>query len=423
MLPPVLDLKDCELQLWQGGSLTLQSPGYALLKEHQYSFGDSARSAARLHPREVNTRYWWQLGTSPLKPALGTARHTADLAHAHLLDIHLQGGQPDKLVLAAPGTMGRNQLALLLGIIEQCPFEAVGLVNRSTAVASVQACRGPLLHLELQLHQAALTRLVVDAGTVSVDQVLPLPGCGLLHLQERLVEVIASAFIRQTRFDPRRSAATEQALYEALPGTLAKLKLANETNVELNGYRARIVAQQLSETGRRLLDSVEQVVNDSDEMVLVDPIFDLLPNIIPSIPRAKLLDDRALIDALQQQYSNGEHNIVQQQQQLHFIQNLPTLAGDDPPAASASHQRVNTDNVAPKAQPTHLLCASIARPLDTTINGSGWTLAVDAAGWKISGAVPPQVNGQIYTEGNYLAVGDQILMGNGDIAVLIEVQS
>mgnify|MGYP000084538919 CR=1 FL=1 len=83
----VLDINDSNLQLWHEGT-TVQSPGYVLFQEKEYRFGSPARAAARLQPRDINTRYWWQLSTETLQPALGPARHTGDLAHAHLSRYH-----------------------------------------------------------------------------------------------------------------------------------------------------------------------------------------------------------------------------------------------------------------------------------------------------------------------------------------------
>ena len=70
----LLDINDSNLQLWHGGA-HLQSPGYALLVDRQYRFGNPARAAARLQPRDINTRFWWQLSTETLQPAhrLGAA--------------------------------------------------------------------------------------------------------------------------------------------------------------------------------------------------------------------------------------------------------------------------------------------------------------------------------------------------------------
>src|SRR5690606_1460662 len=128
--------------------------------------------------------------------------------------------QPAEVLLAVSGSMQHQQLALLLGIMQQCPFDAVGLVNCSVALGSLYSQGGRLFHLELQLHQAVISELLEQNNAVELQRTVPLPGCGLLQLQERLVELIAATFVRQTRFDPRRKAATEQHLYDALPAAL-----------------------------------------------------------------------------------------------------------------------------------------------------------------------------------------------------------
>ena len=203
----LLDTQDANLQLWQGGQ-ALTSPGYAWLDGKDYQFGQAARASARLHPRSINTRYWWQLSVEPLQPSLGPARHTADLVHAHLKQLHAESGQPGEMLLAVSSSASRDQLALLLGIVQQCPFDAVGLVNRSVALGSAYPGSGRLFHLEIQLHQALLTELSREGGEVSVAKSTPIPGCGLLQLQERLVEQVAASFIRQTMITTPQNAMT-----------------------------------------------------------------------------------------------------------------------------------------------------------------------------------------------------------------------
>ena len=89
---------------------------------------------------------------------------------------------------------------------------------------------------------------------------------------ERLVEIIAAAFIRQTRFDPRRKAATEQQLYDAIPDTLRTLRKEGETNLEINGYRARVTRDELLGAGQRLFDGAAQNIGalENGDRVLVD---------------------------------------------------------------------------------------------------------------------------------------------------------
>ena len=75
----------------------------------------------------------------------------------------------------------------------------MGLVNRSVALASAYPGPGKLYHLEIQLHQAVISELAESNGNVELRRVFPLPGCGLLQLQERLVEIIAAAFIKSLK--------------------------------------------------------------------------------------------------------------------------------------------------------------------------------------------------------------------------------
>jgi hypothetical protein len=418
MEPALLDICDSNLQLWSGEQY-LSSPGYALLSGRDYHFGREARANARLQPRNINTRYWWQLSTEPLQPALGPARHTADLVHAHLKQLHKEAGRPAELVLAAPGSMQRDQLSLLLGIVQQCPFDAVGLVHRSVALASLYGGAGRLFHLEIQLHQALVTEIALQGGEAILERSQPLPGCGFLQLQERLVEVIAAGFIRQTRFDPRRKAATEQQLYDALPDTLRALRREGERNLEINGYRARVTRQELLGAGQRLFDGVAQTLGPAQagDRLLVDPIAALMPGLDGQCPTMIELERHQLQGALRQHLER----LVRREQSLSFITNLPCLGGDiaptplEPPAAEPA-----------PAPATHLLRGAIAEPMSAggVDLGSGWQLVAKGGSWVLRGdGPPPQVNDTDYRAGQLLGRGDRIAVEGEATALLIEVEA
>jgi hypothetical protein len=415
-MPALLDTLDSNLQLWHGEA-HVQSPGYALLEGGGYRFGSPARRAARLHPRDINTRFWWQLSTEPLQPALGPARHTADLVHAHLQALHAEGGRPDEIVLAVPGTMQRDQLSLLLGIVQQCPFDAVGLVNRSVALGSLYGGAGRLFHLEIQLHQAVIAEIEERGDAVALHRIHPLPGCGLLQLQERLVEIIAAAFIRQTRFDPRRKATTEQQLYDDLPQALRTLAGAAEVNLEVNGYRARVGAGELREAGERLFDSARQVLSAAADPghLIADPLAGLLPGIAEALPGIEVLASSRVSEAL----SGHLPRLVQRGRALDFVTALPPLRAREagprqPPMAPAREES--------PAVPTHLLADGTARPLGRSplTLAEGFELHPEAGGWVMTGA-GISVNGGAYRPGQRLAAGDRIRLPGGGECQLIEV--
>tara|TARA_R110000823_G_scaffold198080_1_gene329107 strand:- start:14179 stop:15468 length:1290 start_codon:yes stop_codon:yes gene_type:complete len=423
----LLDLSDSNLRLWHGETL-VQSPGYALLSAGGYVFGQAARAAARLRPRDTNTRYWWQLGTDPLQPALGPSRHTADLAHAHLEALHREAGEPAELILAVPGSMQREQLSLLLGIVQQCPFAAVGLLHRSVALGSL--FRAPrIAHLEIQLHQAVLSELVADGDLLSLERSLPLPGCGLLQLQERLVERIAGGFVRQTRFDPRRKAETEQQLYDALPGALRSLQSATETVFDIGGYRARITQQDLLDTGEHLFSAAAHTLERADEpcLLLADPLAGLLPGLEQALPGLKLLDDDAMRSAL----SAHQTHVMEHGEALSFVTSLPSLAGGTATARPEAHSPPQPGrNSEPTAAPTHWLIAARAQPLHPqgTRVHAHWELHRVAHGWHLRPhaggdsvvSQPPRVNGRAYQPGQSLHCGDEIQIDSQTIR-LIEV--
>lgn len=425
----LLDLNDCNLQLWHRDT-RVQSPGYALLQGRDYRFGAPARAAARLQPRDINTRYWWQLSTDVLQPALGPARHTGDLVHAHLMQLHSEAKQPGEVLLAVPGSMQHEQLALLLGIVQQCPFDAVGLVNRSVALASLYGHSERLFHLEIQLHQALVTEVSAQHDTVELQRTTSLPGCGLLQLQERLVEIIAAEFVRQTRFDPRRKAATEQQLYDALPAALRALQDRVETNIDVNGYQARISGHQLQGAGQRLFDSARAAMGSlgAGDQVIADPLAALLPGLGSAFARLDVL----AADDIQRALHAHLDALVQREQALHFVTALPRLAQKAvagaavavAPLAAIATPAPQPAPTKPASRPTHLLYRHMARPLSAagTALWDGWELYRDGGGWQLrGGAAGAMVNGAPYRPGQLLGTGDAIAIGAGDAALLIEV--
>lgn len=416
MPPALLDLADSNLQLWHGDK-HIQSPGYALLDKGGFVFGHEARRAARVRPRDINTQFWWRLGTEPLQPPMGHARHTGDLAHAHLTDLHACADEPGEILFAVPGSMPHEQLSLLLGIAQQCPFQAAGLVNRSVALASLHGGAETMVHLELQLHQAMVYFIAAEDAIWTLESQQSLPGCGLLQLQERLVETIAAAFVRQARFDPRRKANSEQDLYDALPRLLHTLQSKPETTLDVSGYQARIARAELVGCAERLRDGVLATLGAQfrDSPVLIEPLTATLPGIGDWLDSLRVVE----ADDLQRALTLHAPSIAQPGEALTLITTLPGL-GD----ADCRPARQPMRNTAPA--PTHLLSGHKARALASggcKLTG-GWQVHQVNGEWRLGGTgTPPQVNNCEYIPGQTLAAGDVIRIGEDYTAQLIEVEA
>jgi hypothetical protein len=398
----ILDINDATLSLWTDGKKVLQSPGYALLEGRDYRFGEDARSQARLHPQQINHRFWSQLDMEPLSPRFGPGRHSADLVHAHLLSIHEQGGRPEELIIAAPGSLQHDQLALLLGIVEQCSFSIIGLVDRAVAAVAQSSAEAYNWHVELQLHQALVTGIRCDNGVLSRDRVTPIPGSGWLAVQDSLARAIADAFIRQTRFDPRRQAATEQALYDQLPALLNELQGATEHNMELGGRHARIERGLLAESCENHYQRISRCMEDKPGQLLLGPGMANLPNLTRQLPAAQRVGTSAISDSIHQ---HGD-SICRTDGDVHFITSLPAkLTGDTTTAPSTPPVAEPVE--APPVLPTHC---------QIDIDGDVLTLT------PRSGPAP-RVNGRAITTATSLVANDVIELDSGAAWRLVPVES
>ena len=272
----LLDCNDAALRLWQEGEAQW-SPGLAWFSEGRYQFGEIAWQQARRAPREVNTRYWHRLSTQPLSPALGPARHTADLAHAHLATLFPDTAINEPVALAIPGAMDTGQLSLLLGILQTLPVEISAVIHRSALVGAYLG--QPCAHIEVQLHQASITVIDIDNGEAHVGDTGLLPGCGLLGLLDEIAEAIGQQFVAQTRFDPQRRADTEQALYEQIPELLKRLSTQSEVSCTVDDHTARINADTLRPVGEALSRELRQALPDSIGHIGLDTLLSDLPGL------------------------------------------------------------------------------------------------------------------------------------------------
>ena len=270
----LLDCNDAALRLWQDGE-GIWSPGIAWFAGGQYQFGEPAWQRARLSPREINNRFWHRLSTQPLSPALGPARHTADLVHTHLQT--LLGDVPGDVRLAIPGTMEPAQLSLLLGILQTLPVTAQSVIHRSALIGSAvgEACA----HVELHLHQASITGVSVTDGIAAAQKTQLLPGQGLLGLMDEIAERIGEQFVSQTRFDPQRRAETEQALYQQIPLLLESLVTQSEISCTVEGHTARITREALAPVGAAFSRALAPLLPAGVERIALDALLSELPGL------------------------------------------------------------------------------------------------------------------------------------------------
>ena len=140
------------------------------------------------------------------------------------------------MLLAIPAGYSREQLALLLGVINETGVRVAGLVDAALAACSLEPAPARVLHLDLELHQAILTVLEYvggDRSGLKRSRYEIALRHGVLDIQQTLMQFIAETFIRKTRFDPLHDAGTEQRLVDQLPTVLGQLHEQEQTIVAM----------------------------------------------------------------------------------------------------------------------------------------------------------------------------------------------
>jgi hypothetical protein len=216
-----------------------ESPGYALPQKKGLLVGKTAESKAHLFPRQILKNFWDQLNTETLKQ---TGKHYP-LNHAEIVFHHLAliwrrlQSRGEEIVMAVPSFYDREHLGLILGIAQELGMPVKGFVPLALAASSHICPEKMLLYLDIHLHRIEVIYLeqgehltVRDSATTSEK--------GLHYLYRKMVDMIAQEFVRTTRFDPFHQAASEQELYDRLPGLLSHFKHNSSMVFEITGSSA-----------------------------------------------------------------------------------------------------------------------------------------------------------------------------------------
>jgi hypothetical protein len=219
------------------GEVLAEVPGFAVLDDDRTRTGSEAAERVRLKPLLAHSNFWRGLSTDQITRPSRLVRTTADIAFAQaeamLAPYKAEG---ESILLAVPAGYSREQLALLIGVINETGVNVAGLVDAALAACSLEPAPPRVLHLDLELHQAILTVLEYSGGERSGlkrSRYEIALRHGVLDIQQTLLQFIAETFIRKTRFDPLHDASTEQRLVDRLPAWLGELREQERITVSM----------------------------------------------------------------------------------------------------------------------------------------------------------------------------------------------
>jgi hypothetical protein len=361
-------------KLLQVDGQAFESPGFALPEKSGLQVGQAAASKAHLFPRQIINHFWDHLNTDPLEQSGRQGpQSTAEIAYQHL-DLIWQRIQKSgsEIIIAVPGFYGRQQLGLILGIANELSIPVKGFVPLALAAAPGAHPGKMILHLDIHLHRLEVTYLK-QGQQLTVEDSLTGHEKGLIYLHRQWAEAIGQEFVSSTRFDPFHQAASEQELYDRLPGIFYNLQHSPSIAFDMTGgsrtygitltrdFIARKAASVYTEIGQ-IIEGLQTQHGPKEPSVVLQLTHRLarLPGCkesLAGIKSAEILEleegagARGVLQIwhqLSDQSDNGE---------ISYFTSRPL-----PQARPANGQSRSVDDSSTQ-YPTHLLYRSIAYPI------------------------------------------------------------
>ena len=382
-----LELIDSGLLLAQqraeGPTVVGEGLGMAVLEEGATLTGAMAASRVRLKPLLAHSNFWRGLSTEPLSRPSRLVHTTADIAYAQVNAL-LEPLKPERVLLALPAGYSREQLGLLLGVVNETGVSVVGLVDAALAACSLEPAGPRLLHLDLELHQAMLSVLEYVGGDkpglrrsryeIAARQ-------GVLALQQTWMQMIAETFVRKTRFDPLHEANMEQKLADELPGWLEQLATQSPIQLQMqfrdSALQIELEREQFIAAADKHYAELLKLVQDA--RVAGTPIELRVSHRVATLPglveRFSTLRDCELKVLPQGASAMGAlshmDSIARSAESLALVYQLPV-----PRAETAASVAVEYDSTPPQSRPTHVL-----------FQGRAWRITERplAVGWSVEG--------------------------------------
>jgi len=234
-----LELNDARLTLAlptnaEEARIVVTAPGVACVNDTGVLTGVPAARQAKLQPQRSYQRYWQDLSADPLGRAHRPELSSADFAFEQLRALLSEANDPDRrLIIAVPAGYTREQLGLLLGVAAEAGVSETGLVDAALAACALAPVPVHVMHLELYRYRAVVTAVERD-GRGARRARFELDGAwGLQQIEQRCIEIVATNFVKQTRFDPLYRAQTEQLLADGVGSWLHALQTDEAVPISL----------------------------------------------------------------------------------------------------------------------------------------------------------------------------------------------
>jgi hypothetical protein len=402
---------------------SIESPGFALAEKQGLTVGVTAERKAHLYPRQILSQFWDQLNIEPLEQPNSFAQNHAEIAFAHFARIWENVKQyAREMLIAVPGFYTREHLGFILGITQELDIPVKGFIPLAVAGVPERLPEGLLLHLDLHLHRFEVTRLERTQQLSQKDSISA-EGYGLSTLYRRWVDAIAEEFVGSTRFDPLHQAATEQELYDRLPGILRQLHRDSDVYFEMTGgskvYHVTLTRDLFYKKGAPVYEEMRRLVSRFFERygkAEAGPVL-MLTDRIARLPGIKeMMADIENCNFIKLEPGAGALGLLRFTSPLFEQQagnSSPFLTSRPLPAAGHISKKVPGLNPAEQRQPTHILYRNLAYPITENPLIVGLERIAGKSGIQIQGQIAgvSRKHCVVKLEGNQVVLEDHSTYG------------
>ena len=268
-----IEINDTAIIIHDGLKLIQNSPGYIIDVAKRAWLGKEARERAFLHSNECQNKFWYEIARAESNTI---DQVDVKLAMRHLASVW-QYAPPETsaVVLIVPGTFTKTGLGLLLGICKQLDIPVQAMVHQAVLCPYQHDHQGDTLHLDVQLHHSAITKLVKKDQQFAAGDTKVVSEGGLTSIYAQVAEFIAQEFIEKTRLDPMHSAELEQQLHNHLPKWLQVSQHNDSVTCQLqhrnNTFEVIIYAHKLHAVYEPLMNNLLQeikLISASKEIII-----------------------------------------------------------------------------------------------------------------------------------------------------------
>lgn len=237
-----IELNDAAVAVADDTGVLQAEPAYTVVADTPACFGADAIPRLKLLPRHSNIRYFRELSLEEMQRPLRAFQRTAEILSSHMRSLWVRHGTGmTGVICATPPFWSEDQVSTMLTVFGGLGVPVLGLADAAVAATRNEYPGRELLNLDATLHGLFLTH-IRQAGQASLGEREELPALGVEPLLRLSTEYLARRFVECARFDPLHDLASEQALFMALPGWLARLRQEKDTEFQLETGGTRHVA-------------------------------------------------------------------------------------------------------------------------------------------------------------------------------------